>query len=154
MAMTSVLTLSQPAQMGTPANFMVAITNGGVSTVTIQSIKPVVKRADGSIGVACNIGVVRPNPTADVGAAATLYFPFSISFFGPAISGGPTQPSQTFMVDCVMTYSDGTASGCLSPLLVNLNQPQFGQAPGAPPNPVPVIGQLDFQSPFASALAL
>lgn len=166
MAMTSTLTQSQTAQMGLPTNFVLAITNGGGAAVVVKSITPTVTRADGVKYDGCAISQMMASPSlssalvgasqfnVSISAGATTYFAFSICFYGPAISGGPTAPNQQFLVDCFCSYDDATSSGCLSAKLVNLNQPQFGPAPGAPPNPVPAIGQLDFQTPASSALAL
>lgn len=166
MAMTSTLTQSQTAQMGMPTNFVVAITNGGAGTVVVKSVTPTVTRPDGVRFDACAISPLMASPSlssalvgasqfnVSVTAGATVYFSFSVCFFGPAISGGPTAPNMQFLVDCFCSYDDATSSGCLSAKLVNLNQPQFGPAPGAPPNPAPAIGQLDFQTPASSALAL
>lgn len=167
MAMTSTITQSQSAQMGSPTTFVVAVINGGGGQVKIQSMQPTVKKPDGTLYTACTIGPLIA--TAQLGVAvvggsqfnvpvagsATVYFSFQVVFFGPAILGGPTQPSQTYLVDCINSYDDNTTSGCLSPILGNLNQPSGGVVGGgSPPNPTVLIGQLNYSSPLNSGLAL
>ena len=159
MAVTSTLTQVAAAQMGVPTTFVLAVTNGGASAVTVTSVLPVVRRPDGLPFGACRVGQVAaagqvgPNSqyNVSVGASSTTYFSFQVSFYGPVIEGSPTQPSMAYVVDCVCAYSDNTSS--TSPLEGQINAPAFGE-PGTPPDPVPLIGQLNFSSPVNSGLLL
>lgn len=166
MAMTSTITAPLSAQMGTPTYFTVTVSNGGGAQVSIYSMQPTVKLPNGQTATCCTIGPIIATAqlgNAQVGgsqfnvpvaASGSQSFSFEVCFFGPAISGGPTQPSMAFVVDCISSYSDSTSGGTLAPVQVNLNQPQFGQGSGSPPNPAVVVGQLDFQVPLNGSLTL
>jgi hypothetical protein len=154
------------AQMGQATNFVLAIANNTGSNTNIQSIQPVVRKMDNTLFAGAQIGPLTASPElglAQVGGnqfnvpitnGSTLYFGFSVAWPAPAIAGGPTQPPLSFMLDCITSTSDGSSFGCNSPLLVNVNQPLFGQAPGSPPNPSASVGQLDFQAGANATLAL
>lgn len=149
--------------MGNPCTFTLAITNGGGAAVNIYSIQPQIKRPDGQLHTGHKVGVVAVSPqlaaantganqfNVPVNASATVYFTFDVVFYGPVITGGPTQPSMAYVVDCLCSYSDGTSSGCLSPIQGSVNSPQFGTA-GSPPDPVPLVGQLNFSTPLNTGL--
>ncbi len=165
MAMTAVLTQTSPALSGQPCQFILAVSNSGASTVTVQGIQPIVTGTDGVSLPPCNIdGPYAPigSSTAVVGAtqfnvpvlaSATVYFPFLVQFFGPLIvGGGRATPNNQFQVTANCIASDGTVFGP-PPLNLALSEPVFG-AGGSPPNPAFVVGQLNFAFRANSGLAL
>lgn len=163
MALTAVLTQTSQANMGTPTNFTLAITNPSGAAINVTSIQPKVTTPSGAVA-SCQVsgpyafpGVSVPQVggsqfNVQVDAAATVYFAFQVAFTGAALSGtGAATPTFTVGADCL--GSDGAA---FSPggIVVNLSRPVFGLSPGAPPNKSPNVGGVDFSTPVNSGLAL
>lgn len=166
MAMLATVTQTQPAIFGQPATFMLAVQNTGGSAVNVTSIQPQVTLPTGAPATSFNLsGPYAPPGTSvaqvggsqfnvQVGAGSTVNFPFQVSFFGPAVAGGPGAPSPTYLVGANCAASDGSIFGP-GAIQANLSRPIFGRAPGAPPNPAPAVGgQVNFSTPSNSGLAL
>lgn len=181
MTMTAVLTQSAPAMMGQACTFVVAVKNSGASQVELLSMAPVVTSAalapGGSLintqalpvawqpSTACTIGpIVAPIGLGNaqvggsqfnvpVGAGATVYFSFQVSFFGPGIQGSPAQPKAGFLITVECSADDGT-SFIAPPLDVQLNMPQLGQQMAPQSQLIPPVGSLQFSTKANSALML
>lgn len=167
MAMTATLAQATNALMGAPTTFVLVVSNSGASQVNVNSIQPIITNPGGQPlpSLPCNVGaIVAPGSqpsVAQVGgsqfnvpvaSAGSTTFTFQLQFFGQAINGTPSAAAQSFLVGATVQSSDGSVFGPV-PFTVNLNSPIFGQ-PGSPPNLVPIAGQLIFDAPVASPLAL
>jgi hypothetical protein len=169
MAMTATLVQTETAILSSGGTtFVLTVANSSGSQVNVNSIQPTITTQNGlplGPSLPCNIGaIVAPGSqpsVAQVGgsqfnvpvpATGSTIFTFNIQFFGPAINGGPTQPSSVFLVAATVQSSDGSVFSS-NALIVDLNTPVWGQF-GSPPNLVPVPGQLIFSTVANGGLAM
>lgn len=163
MALTCTLTQVSAALMGEPCRFTLKVQNPGGSTVFVRSLATQVIGADGRPAPSVNVGkfVAAPNLSqattqpyqfnVPVTAGGTVYFQFNISYFAQSVGGSGAGASGPF-VTSVLVGSDEPATYTSTQIGVSVNAPQFGPAPGSPPNQRPSTGALQFYTPANSAL--
>lgn len=170
MAMTATITQVNNALPGQPTYFTVTISNSGATNVSLNALQPVVQNplpTGAPSAMPCNIGIVTAPGTAPsvpvaggpqfnipivAGSSITLSFP--IQFFGPLISGTPTQPYSLFQVTANIQTSDGSVFSPIPVPVLALNAPTWGLAASSYGLAPPATGQLDFFTPVNTALGL
>lgn len=155
--MATVVAVSQtsPAVFGEPVSFVVSIQNTAGTPITLTSVQPQVLNMDGTPATAYTLGSVAVPPafSTSIGASSTVYLPFTATFYGQAVMGGPASPSCRWLVTATAVTTDGATTA--QQRVVGLNQPIFGLSPGSPPNAATASpGGLQFSNPANSAFFL
>lgn len=155
--MATIITISQPslAVFGTTTNFLLGIQNTGASAVTIQAMNISCTGQSGQPSASARVAqpTIPVNATTQVDASATVYVPFSASFYGQAFGGGASTSNNNFLLTGSVYFTDGTVAAS-STFPVALASPIWGLA-GSPPLPLEAgLGSLHFINPSNSGLEL
>lgn len=139
--MTATLTVPSNVIAGRPSTFMLNIANSGGSDVTVTSIQAVVIPSGGPAGAAPAIAFQEPafppNRTKTVTSSGSLNVGMDLVFLLPQTAGlGAVTPGCSFLLDAIITVSDGTVCSVTTPQWVAVS-------PGAP-SPSQGYGQLRF----------
>jgi hypothetical protein len=141
MAMSATLTVPSNIIAGQRTTAMLLVANSGASDVTVSAVQAVLTPSGGPAGAQPVVTVAPPqyppNRTSTVTASGTLYVPVDMVFNFPQTPGsGNAMAGSSYLLDFVVTVSDGTVCTVTTPQWVSV-------APGSP-GPSQGYGQLAF----------
>ncbi len=140
MAISATLTVPSNIIANRPSTYMLSVSNSAGSDVTITSVQAVVipsNNPGGKPTIAYNEPTYPPNRTKTVAAAGSLNVPMELVFMLPITPGlGAVMPGGAFLLDAVITVSDGSVCSVTNPQWVSISS-------GAP-TPSQGYGQLRF----------
>lgn len=156
--MATIITISQPslAVFGTTTNFLLGIQNTGASAVTIQAMNVSCTGQSGQSSASARVAqpTIPVNATTQVDASATVYVPFSASFYGQALPSGKATANNNFILTGEVYFTDGTVSASVT-FPVALASPIWGLVGSGPlPQEALVVPSLHFINPSNSGLHL
>jgi hypothetical protein len=142
MAMSATMTVPSNVIAGRPVTAMLLIANTGGSDVTVSTVQPVVTPSGPN--AAKQPAVFAPEVAFPIGrtktvaaTSGTLYVPMEVVFLLPQTPGlGPVTAGGAFLLDAVITVSDGTVCSVTNPKWVSVSS-------GAP-SPSQGYGQFRF----------
>lgn len=154
MALIVSISQAQPAMFGQATDFVLSVQNTGASAATVAGMDLTVTNSSGQPQSSCNVvpPTIAIGESSTIDASATLYFPFSASFYGQSVTGQPAPSVPRYLLTGSVLFSDDTVSASV-PLPVTLTSPVYGSntSAGAPPNPTADIPAMQFHNPANSA---
>jgi hypothetical protein len=140
MAMSATMTVPSNVIAGRPMVAMLTISNTGGSDVTVTSIQALVTTAGPALGTPVynfQEPTFPPNKSKTVTASGSLIVPMPIVFLAPQTVGpANTVPGSTYLLDALITVSDGT--------VCTVTYPQWVSVSSGAPSPSQGYGQFRF----------